>query len=572
MSRLHCSSLFARRRLCLVALLAASACSADAYRLEADSEVYAILDETRSNVFGDEAKVDFRVEASDTSTREELLSAIEQGEVPTLKLSLEEALRVAAENSREFQSQKERLYLSALSLTTQRNRYSTIFGAGAVADVGGVADDTADGNVRGDVSASKILASGARILGGFVSNFFRVFTSGGGWNTSSLLDLSFTQPLLAGFGSEVTLEPLTQAERNVVYAVRNYERFRRTFAVTILEDYTAILEQRNNLENQIKNFESLQVNVKRTKALAKSGRTPKFEVDQAEQQEFSAQNRVINARTQLQTIIDRFKIRLGLPMEAELELDDGVLEALGALGVKQLSLGEKEALETAFERRLDWQNATGNVTDAERQARISADALRAGLDLTGAIAVPNTDVKKPFEFDWKKYEWSAGLNLDLPLNRVPERNVYRQALIALDAERRSYEELADDIKASIRRELRDVQASWRSYRIQSDALDLAAERVKSTTKLIEAGRATTRDYLESEQALLQSQNSLTSALVDYVVNKLRLLRDLELLDVGIEGLTLDFSGLDRWAVEAEESPPPADKDPAPEETRREDER
>lgn len=559
------SALTGRRMALALAVLATQSCTAEAYRQAADDEVYGILDVRRSEVLGDDdGSAPFSIEKPDRPMRQQLIDSLnESGSKPELELSLKRALQVAAENSREFQTQKERLYRSALALTGQRNRYSTIFGAGSAATAAGVADESADGTIRSEGTASKILSSGARVLGSFVNSFFRVFTSGGGWNTSSLLRLSITQPLLAGFGRTVTMEPLTQAERNVVYAIRTYERFRRTFAVSILEDYMAILQQRNFLENQQQNFASLQLNRKRARALAQAGRLPKFQVDQAEQQEFSAQNRVINAQAQLQTLIDRFKITLGLPMDVELKLDDGVLNMLRELGVKQLGLTEEEAIATAFERRLDYQNAKGALVDAERQIGITANALQAGLDLSGAVSIPNEDPKKAFDFDWKNYEWSAGLAIDLPLNRVPERNVYRQALISLEVEIRNFEQLEDNIKAALRRELRDVQASWRSYRIQRTALDLAIDRVKSTSKLIEAGRASTRDYLESEQARLQSENSVTGALVDYVVSKLRLLRDLELLDVGTEGLELDFGGLDRWTIDGSgEAPLP--EEPMPE--------
>ncbi|MCB9881361.1 MAG: TolC family protein [Planctomycetes bacterium] len=548
---------------CVLGLFALAACSAETYRMEADAEVYRILGEKRETVFGPDTEMPFKVEAIEDSLRRRLLGELEGGDSPKLHLSLEDALRIAAENSRDFQTQKERLYNSALALTGQRNRYSTIFSGGATADSTGVADKTADGSARGNLSASQILASGARVLGGFVTSFFRVFTSGGGWNTSSLLNLSITQPILAGFGRTVTMEPLTQAERNVVYSVRDYERFRRTFAVTILEEYMSILEQGNNYENQRANFENLKLNKTRQEALSKAGRTPKFEVDQAEQQEFSAQDRVINAQAQLATLIDRFKIRLGLPMAVELELDADVLKRLSDLGVHELGLAESEALEIAFGRRLDWQNIQGSLVDAQRQIGITANALQAGLDLTAAIDVPNEDNKKPFVFDWKNYEWAVGLNLDLPFNRVPQRNVYRQAIIARAAASRACDELEDNIKASIRRALRDVGASWRSYQIQKKAFELATERVNSTSKLIEAGRATTRDYLESESARLQSQNAVTSALVDYVVNKLRLLRDLELLDVGLEGLEIDFAGLERWTVrDASEEKAPESGEPS----------
>ena len=42
----------------------------------------------------------------------------------------------------------------------------------------------------------------------------------------SALPIQFVQPLLRGGGRAVVLEPLTQAERNLLYEIRGYARFR----------------------------------------------------------------------------------------------------------------------------------------------------------------------------------------------------------------------------------------------------------------------------------------------------------------------------------------------------------
>lgn len=532
------------------------ACSAEGYRLAADTEVYGILGDKRSSALGPEsAPVDFRVEAPESSLRSRLLEQIEAGQRPKVKLTLAEALDVAAENSRAFQDQKERLYLAALTLTGQRNRYSTIFSAGNDSEVSGVGDDEVSGSTTSSVSASRLLASGASILTSFVNSFFRVFTSGGGWDATSILSMSITQPLLRGFGSEVTLEPLTQAERNTVYAIRTYERFRRTFSVDVIAEYLAVLEQQNNLSNQSANYQSLQENTKRSVKLAEAGRVPKFQVDQARQQELSAQDGEIAARARLQSSIDRFKVTLGLPMQIDLDVDPTVLETIRGIGVGAAALTEEEASTIAFERRLDWKNSNEQVVDAERQVRVAADALRMGLDLSAAVDVPNERDEKAGKLNWHRVEWQVGLSLDLPLNKVPERNVYRSSMLALDAERRAHTLLEDNVRLSVRNALRDLQAAHRSYEIQKNALALAQDRVKSTTMLIDAGRAVQRDYLEAERDLLQSQNSLTSALVDYVIARLRLLRDLEALDVGAEGLAVDLESLRRWLEEGSDKAP-----------------
>src|SRR5205823_4390624 len=41
------------------------------------------------------------------------------------------------------------------------------------------------------------------------------------------------QPLLQGGGKAVTLEPLTQAERNLFYSIRSYARFREQFFLSV---------------------------------------------------------------------------------------------------------------------------------------------------------------------------------------------------------------------------------------------------------------------------------------------------------------------------------------------------
>lgn len=533
----------------LLGTLFLSACSAEAYRKEADEEVYKILGNKREAVLGKAASKNrsvFSINAAKHPLRDRLLAKIKAGKAPLVRLDLDHALQIAAENSRDFQTRKERLYLSALSLTGQRNRYSTIFSGNANGRADGTGKDlSSQGTASGSLNASKILSSGARVLGGFLNNFVKVFTSGGGWNVSSLLSLSITQPLLAGFGSKVTLEPLTQAERNVIYEVRNFERFRRTFCIDIVNEYLNLLELDNTLKNQEANLKSLRLNRERAEAMAKAGRLPPFQVDQARQQEFSAQDRTISARSRLKTSLDRFKITLGLPVESELQLDRSILQKFQAFGVEAQKISSKEAIAIALTHRLDIQNSKDQLEDAARQVQVAADALKMGLDLSASIDVPNQG-NKPYKMNFHKFQWEVGLALDLPLNKVAERNVYRSSLIAYEAEKRNYSLFIDQVIQQIRGELRDLELAFRSFKIQEQAVTLAKQRVESTLMLIDAGRASTRDYLEAEQSLLSSQNSLTSALVDYVLRKLQLLRDLELLDVGKKGLSLDPSAIRLW--------------------------
>ena len=81
-----------------------------------------------------------------------------------------------------------------------------------------------------------------------------------------------------------------------------------------------------------------------------------------------------------------------------------------------------------------------------------------------------------------------------------------------------------------------MRAAAESYETQTISLKLAQTRVESTTYLLQAGRVTTRDLLESQDALLAAQNDLTSALVEHAIAKLSFFRDIGILHVKPDGM------------------------------------
>ena len=129
--------------------------------------------------------------------------------------------------------------------------------------------------------------------------------------------------------------------------------------------------------------------------------------------------------------------------------------------------------------------------------------------------------------------------VDLPVDNLPERNVYRAAQLALRESQRSQAELRDGIVRRIREDVRAAQRTLQSYEIQRNAVRLAERRVESARLKLDAGRATTRDLLEAQEALFQTQNALTRALIEYHLTMLDLYLDLEVVRVSEEGIVFD---------------------------------
>lgn len=507
-------------------------CSPSDYKDDADQQVYGLLENVSRSVTG-ESRVE-RLERPVDTLRKRILAAS-----TPMVVTIAQALDIAAENSREFQRQKEQLYLVGLALTQQEWNFSTRWSFTGTEEVTGVGDDEAVLSLRNQLRASRNTESGANIVVGFVNNWLKNLVSGAnGWDPSSLLSLSITQPLLAGAGKAVAREPLTQAERNVIYQVRDYERFRATQAVRVVTEYYRVLEQMDNLRNEEANAVNLRQNREQTEALAEAGRRTSVDLDRARQDELSANDRLVTARAQLESTLDRFRVLLGLPTDAQLTLDIRELEHLRASGAPLIALEEPKAIELALLRRFDYRNVVDEVEDAGRGILVAEDALESSLDLVAAADVP-TDRDKAFRFDWSKVNWSAGFQIDLAIDRLPQRNAYRAALIDMDVAIRSREQLEDTIKQEVREALRNIRRTAASYEIQSRALILSERRVESTRDLYAAGRSTALDLLDAQESLLQSQLQLTGALIDHAVARLNLLRDLEGLVLEPKGLRYD---------------------------------
>lgn len=529
----------ALRALTVAAVLALSpgACRApESYVDEADEEVYALLDARLAALATGEA--DFDIAPPTDSLRARIVS----GEVGSVgPLTLVQCLEIAAEDSERYRTERESLFLEALGLTLERWRFGwqpTLDGGGALSGTGG---ESSSASVDGNFRLQRLFGSGARVVGDIGASLFRLLSTGDGFDAVSDLGLSITQPILRGFGSDITLEPLTQAERDLVYRARTYERFRRTFSVDVATQVYGLLEAYDNLANEERNFSNLVDLRRRNEALAEAGQLSDIQADQAQQDELRSQNRLVALRGDLEQRLDAFKLFLGLPIDVELTLDRGEFDRLTDEASLLDSLEGRSADDVvafAVRERLDVATSAQGVEDAERAVRIAADDLRAGLDVTASASSSSVE-GRPLSHRIEDVRWSLGLDLDLPIDRLPERNAYRSALVRYEAERRGHERFLDRVSTDVRDAIRQARNARASYQIQVRAVELAERRVRSADLNLQAGRADTRDVLESQAALLEAQNAATAALIDFNLAMFDLYLQLEVLRVDEAGIRVD---------------------------------
>jgi outer membrane protein TolC len=537
-----------RRRFVLaLVLVALSPGCASHYSRSADRSVASILSEKSAAVEKDRAAAFVSprapVEGEDPSEGAYGDRREAPIEIPPV-VRLADALRIAVTTSRDYISRREGLYLSALGLTGTRLEFSPRLSSTLSYIATGRTGQRTSRTGAADLSISQILPTGGNVT---VTGRTDITDPGRDTSHDANVGVTLTQPLLAGAGYEASHEALTQAERSMVYDVREFARFREQFLVGVVSDFYQLLAQKERLENIQQRFESVEFQFRRTQALFEVGRQEQIEVLRAEIEVLRVENDLVNERQGFALALDQFKLSLGLPISVELNLAPDPPE------FRPVPVSLASAVDAAMANRFDLANAREILEDTERALRIAKQGLLPDLSLTATAGRTAATRDRPLDYRFDDRSRSIGLFLEVPLERTFERNALRRAEIALDRERRAYQGTRDALVVEVRETLRGLRQAEVNLRIQERLIEVEERRVRKATLDFEAGTIGNRDLLEAEQSLLDARNTRIQVLVNYEILRIELERSMGTLEIDDEG---------GWTPRRSDSPPvePAEKE------------
>jgi outer membrane protein TolC len=520
-----------------------SSCSTDNYVRSADAEVRGIIEHNQNLVLDTPvAPVVIDTAYSELNPdyiQPEIIVRERQKREPK-RITLPEAIDLSVRSRREYQNQRETLYLAALDLTRARHDYTPrITSLGSRATLGSTRLKNANGNydetsrnlaIGTQAGFDQVFITGGALAVDLAQDIFKFYLGGSGNNGSTrFLSARLTQPLLRGSGAIAT-ENLTQRERNVAYAVRSYSRFQQRNVIDITTAYFRILQEKDRVRNEYSSYQNLVIFADRARALAED-RLPRFQLDQAKQSELRARARYISAVNSYRNLVDNFKNTLGLPLGGELLLDDSTLRSLSEVGLPSIPFDSEAAFHVAINNRLDLFNDIDRFEDSKRKITVAADAFKPGVNLFAGIDVDSNNGSRSYSnFSADAYSSRIGLDIDLPIDNLAARNEFRRTKIDFERQLRQLSQSLDSIHGELRSGLRGLDLSRQTYEIQQNALKLANQRVDGANMLLDAGRASTRDLLDAQNDQLTAQNAVTSALVDFHLTRLNLLYNLGIFD------------------------------------------
>jgi hypothetical protein len=489
------------------------------------------------------------------------------------RLTLPMICELASINSREFQTRKERLYLTALALTAERFDYLLRptrrgNGTGVAYNNFHIAGVQQGGlSVPSGAAVTRTTALAGQFLASFANDVVLTFEGPQGFfaNISTELLFDFQQTI---FQRDVVFESLTQSERNVVYAARDLIRYQRGLFVNLATRYYQLLLTYRQIEISSQDyFSNLRAFLQGRAEYLQAGRIPRVQVDQFEQNALGSRSSLVRDCNSLETALDRLKLDIGLPPEMPLNINLDELEALTSSDeltvTRQLVLRTKRTLIDAVDsRRGDWDAAVNAATvlvkrlqdtlnvrremqgdetigEAERltkrmerrlallEARLKADQLQAVRDREIESDLPPATL----------IQFARTIDLiDALLEQADRAVAYRRDLDEADRDPESVETIRE-----YQAELDDLQTRWDAA-IEARQFDELNNLVDAADALLQRSETLTRRVVGD--LLPQDRDALEDIIIQVVNETIELVDQVDTADIG---------GLDEVEVENEKA-------------------
>ncbi|MDP7008055.1 MAG: TolC family protein [Phycisphaerales bacterium] len=471
-----------------------------------------------------------RDQIEESGLHETLKQRANEFEESATPLTLDQALEWAVQNAQEYRFAEYEYLSTTLSLLNELHLWGPRF----FESIGVTADgDSTDGfydtslNVVHDFEITHRLPYGGSVSANALTTVAESLHSSTTNTTSkdSSLGVSLEMPLLRGYGT-VARESIIQSRRDMIYSARTFERFRRSFFRSIVEDYLNLVVQRQSLANAQRGVDSLQQLANRQTALYESGRTRLYDSADAENQALASVARLSQSWERYRLAVDRFKVRIGWP------IDDSVRIEPTFLGLKPVETSMSTAVTRALTFRLDLQNEYNKVDDALRRVKNAKNDIAPDLDFTASATLP-TEENSIGGFDGRDVDYAVGLTFSVPLDRESQRISSRKSQILYERAKRSLRTLRESVAIEVRSSLRNIEVYQFTLNLQERNVEIAKLGLSSINA--DPDRVSVLDQTRAISELQNAQDARDSARRDLELSILDYLLQAGLLRIQQNG-------------------------------------
>lgn len=380
-----------------------------------------------------------------------------------------------------------------------------------------------------NVSADQLLPTGADVklsynnlrsadnLGTPLSRF---------WKPEIALTLS--QPILAGFGQDVTERGITTASDARQSALAAWRGRAIGVASDARDQYFALINARENLDTRTASLALAQRVHAENQARVRAGILAEIELLDSELGVAQREKDLLDADKNVRDQADRLRVLIQFPGGISLSPSESFPEGPSAVT-------EEDATATALRLRPDLIAARIALRTNEFQARVSRNLALPSVSLNGSAGVSGLATDYGSALDdagsGKYPSWSVGVAFAYPLGNNAARADLAGAQLRARQAQASVRTLEAQVGLDVRAAVRDLGSKRQQVEVAQKGVTLAEARLASYLKRQRLGLATTKDVLQVESDLVVARVGLASARTDFQGAVTRLYRSTgELLD------------------------------------------
>jgi len=337
----------------------------------------------------------------------------------------------------------------------------------------------------------------------------------GGYN--QLMNLSYTQPLLRGFGKGVNEAGLLNAEDADWLNQLNLQQSIIDQVTQVITAYRALILSSNNYENQRRQLLDAKTSyTSNEKRIAAGQLESAGNIQQAYQIE-SISLMVEQAENEFTTAAQTLLQAIGLDPEMKLAVPNNV--TIDKIQVPNVD----KAIALALKNNTDYQALKLAIRADERAYQVAKNQQLWQLDfIANAQTGTMTDVQSNTTsgirgiYNGQNTTESAGVILRIPLHDIGRRNELISAKIRLEKDRINLIAGKRALMTAIKNIISTLSSQAKQYELAKRQLKLAAQSYELEKKKQDAGISSALDVNNTQNQLIQAQERLISSKISYL--------------------------------------------------------
>ncbi len=349
---------------------------------------------------------------------------------------------------------------------------------------------------------------------------------------SGAVTISFTQPLLRGFGKRVATANLTQAGFRDLSSQLGLKSTLIGTVTSVIRQYRSYVLARNSLDIAKISLERAQDQLETNRELVAAGRMASVELVQSETAVANYKLTLRLAQNSVDTERLNLLLLLRLPEDLDIDPTEPIRVVASHPDLDQIVV-------TAEANQPDYLRAKLDLKSAELSRAVSLNNQRWDLNLESSYRLfgSGTNLSDVYSGigQYDDGDYSVRLILSIPLDDYARRQDLVNAEVGWNQAQNTFITTQENLRLTLRKAQQDVESSWDNVGLAKTSLDLSQRQLDLETEKLRAGKS-------SSFQVVSYQNDLANAENQYVTAQISYLNVLSSLDQ-LLGITLDRWGL-----------------------------